>query len=93
MDTECSFRRLVSWSIFGLFLQSCTVSAGFPAWHLDTLENLVNERLDPVVSPNAVGSHLHDVAGGSGFGAAYNYDTYVGICSPRAPHLPSAEFF
>ena len=86
-DIGCPVRRLITWSILMVLLfQTCTVLAGFPAWHLDTLEELVNERLDPVVSPNAIGSHLHDVAGGSGFGAAYNYETYVGI-DDLAVHL------
>ena len=34
---------------------------------------LVNERLDPVVSPNALASHMHTVIGGSNFGAPCNY--------------------
>ena len=33
---------------------------------------LVTERLDPIVNPNGVASHMHSVVGGSGFGAAYN---------------------
>lgn len=44
------------------------------AWHMDMLTTLVNERLDPVVSPNVLGSHMHKVFGGSAFAANYNYD-------------------
>jgi hypothetical protein len=34
---------------------------------------LVTERLDPIVSPNGVASHMHAIIGGSAFGASYNY--------------------
>jgi len=43
------------------------------AWHMDTLRLLTNSRLDPVVSPNQVAGHMHQIVGGSNFGAAYNY--------------------
>ncbi|WVQ86150.1 hypothetical protein IAT38_008318 [Cryptococcus sp. DSM 104549] len=49
-------------------------AAAFDAWHLDDLYTLATERLDPVVSPNAVSSHVHRILGGSNFGANYNYD-------------------
>ena len=42
-------------------------------WHMDTLYTLANERLDPIVAPNAVSGHMHQILGGSGFGAAYNF--------------------
>jgi hypothetical protein len=45
-------------------------------WHLDFIYTLVTEELDPVVSPNAEGSHMHKVIGGSRFGASYNYAEY-----------------
>lgn len=50
--------------------------AGDDGWHLDFVYQLVNEELDPVVSPNAEGSHMHKVIGGSQFGASYNYAEY-----------------
>ena len=43
------------------------------AWHMDSLKLLTKERLDPIISPNAVGSHMHHIVGGSAFGASYNY--------------------
>jgi len=52
-------------------------ATGNPAWHLDVLNLLVNERLDPIVDPNAVGGHMHDIVGGSNFGASYNYENQV----------------
>jgi len=52
------------------------VSAQDDGWHLDTIYELINERLDPIVSPNGVAGHMHKVIGGSRFGAAYNYDDY-----------------
>jgi hypothetical protein len=33
---------------------------------------LATERLDPIISPNGVASHMHSIIGGSAFGAAYN---------------------
>ncbi|KAK4686420.1 hypothetical protein P7C73_g3711, partial [Tremellales sp. Uapishka_1] len=58
------------------------VSAQDDAWHLDYVYTLVNEELDPVVSPNGQGSHMHKVIGGANFGASYNYDTYnAATCS------------
>jgi len=47
------------------------------AWHMDTLRLLTIMRLDPVVNPNAISSHMHDVVGGSNFGASYNYQDQV----------------
>ena len=60
------------------------------AWHLDSLFPLVTERLDPVISPNALGSHLHDVTGGANFGAAYSYENSVSDLSfnPTLDFLP-----
>lgn len=46
--------------------------------HLDDAYIIVNEELDPVVSPNVQASHMHKVIGGSRFGASYNYDDYSG---------------
>jgi hypothetical protein len=47
------------------------------AWHMDTLRLLTNSRLDPVVSPNSVASHMHRIVGGGNFGAAYNFQDQV----------------
>jgi hypothetical protein len=43
---------------------------------------LVTERLDPIISPNGVASHMHSILGGSAFGAAYNQpDLMKSSCS------------
>jgi len=43
---------------------------------------LVTERLDPIVNPNGVASHMHTIVGGSAFGAAYNHaDSMKSACS------------
>lgn len=34
---------------------------------------LVFERLDPIISPGSVASHVHNVAGGSNFGPSADY--------------------
>jgi len=47
------------------------------AWHMDTLRLLTISRLDPVISPNQVASHMHQIVGGNAFGAAYNYEDQV----------------
>ena len=52
-------------------------SAQVAAWHMDSLNLLTVERLDPVVSPNQVAGHMHHIVGGSAFGAAYNFETQV----------------
>ena len=58
------------WVLFeALALASITAHAA--NWNTD-VGILVTERLDPIVSPNAVASHMHSIVGGSGFGAAYN---------------------
>ena len=35
--------------------------------------SLTRDRLDPIVSPNLVASHMHRVLGGSAFGASYDF--------------------
>lgn len=57
-------------ALFGLVAEART------GMHLDDIWVLVNEELDPVVSPNMQSSHMHKVIGGSRFGASYNYDDY-----------------
>ena len=47
------------------------------AWHMDELSKLTITRLDPVVTPNGVATHMHHVVGGSAFGAAYNYQDQI----------------
>ena len=45
-------------------------------WHAD-VDILAVERLDPIISPNAVSQHMHTILGGSAFGASYNYADQV----------------
>ncbi|WVQ70514.1 hypothetical protein IAR50_000033 [Cryptococcus sp. DSM 104548] len=52
-------------------------AAGDSAWHLDYVNTLANEALDPIVSPNAQASHMHKIIGGSRMAAYYNYDDYA----------------
>lgn len=67
---------MISFLIPLLAVLSLRVAAQDDAWHFDTIGILVNELLDPIVTPNANGPHMHKVLGGSKFGASYNYDTY-----------------
>jgi hypothetical protein len=63
-------------------------------WHLDVVNTLVNEELDPVVSPNGQASHMHKVIGGSRFGASYNYDDYNSAkCSSLAPQADKSGYW
>jgi hypothetical protein len=58
-----------------------SITAHAANWNTD-VGILVTERLDPIVSPNAVASHMHSIIGGSGFGAAYNQaDLMKSACS------------
>lgn len=45
-------------------------------WHLDYVNTLANEQLDPVVSPNGQSAHMHKIIGGSRMAAYYNFDDY-----------------
>lgn len=45
-------------------------------WHLDYTYTLVNEELDPIISPNQQSSHMHKIIGGSRMAAYYNFDDY-----------------
>jgi hypothetical protein len=68
------------WVLFeSLALFSITAHAA--NWNTD-VNILVTERLDPLVSPNGVASHMHSIIGGSAFAAAYNYpDLMKSQCS------------
>ncbi|WWC68978.1 uncharacterized protein I206_102914 [Kwoniella pini CBS 10737] len=67
---------------------------GLAAWHLDNLYPLATERLDPVVAPNGVASHLHRIVGGSNFGANYNYDQYNSAsCSSAAVQADKSNYW
>ncbi|CAL1698952.1 unnamed protein product [Somion occarium] len=46
-------------------------------WIFGGTQELVVTRLDPVVNPGTVGSHVHSITGGSGFGETYDYDSLV----------------
>lgn len=59
-----------SFTIFLIITFTAHVLAG--NWNTG-VRPLVTERLDPIVSPNGLASHMHAVIGGSSFGASYNY--------------------
>ena len=69
-------------------------SAQDPAWHMDSLFTLVTERLDPIVSPNAIGGHMHSIVGGSNFGASYNYDhLFASACTTTAITVDKSNYW
>lgn len=47
-----------------------------PCWPVST------QRVDPIVNPGNVSSHVHQIAGGNGFAPAMNYsDTQAADCT------------
>ena len=44
------------------------------AFFILNCELVALERLDPIVQPGVVSTHVHAVMGGSGFASVYNYD-------------------
>ena len=63
-------------------------------WHLDLSHTVAQETIDPIVSPNAVGGHLHKVIGGAGFGASYDYDSYAGSsCSSLSIQADKSNYW
>ena len=77
-----------------LILASLSVRAQSPAWHLDTFPLLVNERFDPVVSPNAAAQHMHEVIGGSNFASYYNYDDLLASsCTTSAIQADKSNYW
>ncbi|KAI0088834.1 WSC-domain-containing protein [Irpex rosettiformis] len=46
-------------------------------WIFGGTRPIVDTRIDSVISPGVVSSHLHSVAGGSRFSATYNYDDLI----------------
>jgi hypothetical protein len=88
------FASLFAFSSLSLFLATTVIKAGDDGWHLDYIYQLVQEELDPVVSPNAQGSHMHKVVGGSRFGAAYNYANYAAAkCSSLAIQADKSNYW
>ena len=41
------------------------------------IDPLVTTRLDPVMNPGEISSHVHAVVGGSNFGPTYDYNNSV----------------
>ncbi|WVR04067.1 hypothetical protein IAU60_001066 [Kwoniella sp. DSM 27419] len=75
-------------------VQATASDPGGASWHLDNLYHLATERLDPVVSPNAVASHLHRIVGSSNFGANYNYDQYSKSgCTTAAVQVDNSNYW
>jgi len=52
---------LISAAFAALCVLTPVVDAGVDAWHMDHSWTLVQEALDPNVSPNAIASHMHRV--------------------------------
>jgi len=64
------------------------------AWHMDTLKLLAVERLDSIVSPNQVASHMHQIVGGSAMAAAYNYqDQIKSSCTSAAISADKSNYW
>ncbi|WVQ83580.1 hypothetical protein IAT38_005721 [Cryptococcus sp. DSM 104549] len=71
-----------------------TEAVAFDAWHLDNLYTLATERLDPVVNPNGVSSHLHRILGGNNFGANYNSDqALASTCTTAAVQKDNSNYW
>ncbi|ORX41227.1 hypothetical protein BD324DRAFT_606840 [Kockovaella imperatae] len=71
-----------------------SVNAQTASWHINELYTLVNERLDPIVDPNAVSGHMHQILGGSAFGAAYNYaDSQKASCTTAAITVDKSNYW
>ncbi|CCA66766.1 related to glyoxal oxidase precursor [Serendipita indica DSM 11827] len=49
------------------------LSSANASWRFNA-RTLVTARVDPLISPNSVSSHVHDYAGASNFGVTYDYD-------------------
>ncbi|WWD16759.1 hypothetical protein CI109_101191 [Kwoniella shandongensis] len=79
-------------SVLGLLSQ--TSAQAVDAWHLDTMYTLITQRLDPIINPNGVSSHVHRILGGSNFGANYNYPLYDGSsCSSAAVQADNSNYW
>jgi hypothetical protein len=60
-------------TVTALFLLGITNSA-LAFWRLPCDGPLVTERVDPLVSPGGVASHVHHVVGASNFGPSVSFD-------------------
>jgi hypothetical protein len=69
---------LVLLNLFASLFALHASAGGYVGWHMDKTYTLVNERIDPIVNPNAISQHQHKVIGSSRFGASYSYDDYNG---------------
>ncbi|KAF8811252.1 hypothetical protein BYT27DRAFT_7184648 [Phlegmacium glaucopus] len=67
----------MSWSNFQIFLYIIILSQPSDAWfRVACTEPLVQERLDPIISPGiSPSNHVHTVHGASGFASNSTYDT------------------
>lgn len=55
---------------------------------------LVRTRLDPIVNPGAISSHVHNVVGGSRFGKDYSYDDlFSSRCTTAAVSVDKVQQF
>ena len=72
IDKSALSKALTFWILGETVLNALAGDSGF---FID-VDLLTSERLDPIVDPNAIASHMHRIVGGSAFGASYNYETY-----------------
>lgn len=49
------------------------------------MNSIVTERVDPIVNPGTIGSHVHQVFGASNFAETYDYDTSTKAKCTTAP--------
>lgn len=56
-----------------LLLQTLFIHNVVAFWRMGCSNPLSFERLDPIVSPGGVASHVHNIAGGSNFGPSADY--------------------
>jgi hypothetical protein len=52
-----------------------TASPATAFWRLPCVSPIVVERLDPIVNPDAVSTHVHTIMGGNGFAKVMDYNT------------------
>jgi len=62
---------LSSQCVLGLIAISLPIVQAF--FRMPCGQNVVTERIDPIISPGAVSPHVHQVNGGNGIGFSQNY--------------------
>ena len=69
-------------SSVALGLVATLASPAMAFWRMPCPGTLVMERSDPIVNPGAISGHVHQIAGGNGFGFKMDYaQTQASSCS------------